>query len=110
MDDNARPVLMRLTVLSIGLSAGVAAWRSRSHVRRGLRLIGLWSYLAAVNGGQPNMQLVLEAEHAAGEGEMARPYWGYEEPWAAAQRREADAEPSLEPSAAFTSHSSVHSA
>ena len=37
---------------------------------------------------------------------MVRPYGGYEEPWAAAQRlQEAGTEPLSEPTAAITSHS-----
>ena len=86
MDDKTHPLLERLTILSIGLGAGVAIWRARWLGRRGLRLIGLWSYLAAVNGGAPEMTLVLAAERASAGDELVRPYWGSEEPWVAAQR------------------------
>ncbi len=103
MDDNTHTLLMRVTVLSLGVGAGVAVWRERWRVRQGLRLIGLWSYLAAVNGGPPEIKLVLEAERASAGGEMVRPYWGYEEPWVAAQRpQEAGTEPLSEPTAAIT--------
>ena len=111
MDDNTHALLMRVAVLSLGLGAGVAVWRERWRVRQGLRLIGLWSYLAAVNGGMPEIKLVLEAERTSAGGEMVRPYWGYEEPWAAAQRlQEAGTEPLSKPTAAITSHSTGRTA
>ncbi len=103
MDDNTHSFLMRVTVLSFGLGAGLAMWRVRWRARRGLRLVGLWSYLAALNGGAPEMKLVLEAERMSGGEELMRPYWGYEEPWVAAQRlQEAAVKPLSEPTAAIT--------
>ena len=103
MDDSTQPLLMRVTVLSLGLGACLAVWRERWRVRQGLRLIGLWSYLVAVNGSMPEMKLVLEAERASAGGEVVRPYWGQEEPWVATQRvQEAPPEPLSEPTAAIT--------
>lgn len=102
MDDNTHPLLMRVAVLSLGLGAGVAVWRERWRVRRGLRLIGLWSYLAAVNGGAPEMRLVLDAELASDGDELVKPYWGYAAPWVAAHGfQQAAAEPLSEPAAAI---------
>ena len=89
MDDNTHPLLIRVTVLSLGLGAGFAVWRERWRVRRGLRLIGLWSYLAALNGARPEMSVVLEAEHTSEDTELVKPYWGYEEPWVTSQRLQA---------------------
>ncbi len=104
MDDSTHPLLKRVTVLSLGLGVSIAVWRARWRARKGLRLIGLWSYLAAVNGGRPETKLVLEAERVCDEDELVRPYWGYEEPWLAAQRlQQAATEPLSEPTAAVTS-------
>ena len=87
MDDNTHHHhLVRLTFLSFGLATGVAVWRGRWRVSQGLRLIGLWSYLAAVNGARPDMKTVLEADRASDGTEMVRPYWGYADPLVAAQR------------------------
>ncbi len=88
MDDNTHSFLASVTVFSLGIVAGAAVWRERWRVRRGLRLIGFWSYLAAINGGAPEMKLVLEADEAGDEDELVRPYWGYEEPWLGAHRDE----------------------
>lgn len=104
MDDNTHHHhLARLTFLSFGLATGVAVWRGRWRVSQGLRLFGLWSYLAAVNGARPDMKTVLEADRASGGTELVRPYWGYEEPWVAAQRlQEPRTEPLKEPTVAIT--------
>lgn len=111
MDDNTHSVLMRVAVLSLGLGAGFAVWRERLWARRGLRLIGLWSYLAAVNGGAPEIKLVLEADRASDGSELLKPYWGYQEPWVAAQRvQEARTEPLSEPAAALTGRSTDRTA
>ncbi|MCI0855665.1 MAG: hypothetical protein J4N98_03170 [Chloroflexi bacterium] len=111
MDDNTHPLLMRVTVLSLGLGACVALWRERWRARQGLRLIGLWSYLVVVNGGLPEMKLVLEAERASDGDEMVRPYWGYEAPRVAAQRLlKAATKPLSEPTAAITGRSTGRTA
>ncbi len=103
MDDNTHPFLKRVTIFSVGLGTGMAAWRMRGVARHGLRIIGLWSYLAAVNGGRPELQAVLAADHASNGTELVRPYWGYEEPWMAAQRLQEAATASLsEPMAAIS--------
>ncbi len=106
MDDNTHPFLKRVTIFSVGLGTGIAAWRMRGVARHGLRIIGLWSYLAAVNGGRPTIDAVLKADRTSNGNELVRPYWGYEEPWQAAQRLEEAATTSLsEPTVAATSHS-----
>ena len=105
MDDNTHPFLKRVTVLSIGLSAGIAAWRMRGVASHGLRIIGLWSYLAAVNGGRPELQAVLEADRTSNGTELVRPYWGYEEPWLAARHIEnAETKPLSTSTAAISGH------
>ena len=105
MDDNTHPFFKSAAIFSVGLGTGIAAWRMRGVARHGLRIIGLWSYLAAVNGGRPELQAVLAADHTSNGTELVRPYWGYEEPWLAAQRIEnPEREPLSTPAAAISGH------
>ncbi len=73
MEDRFRPRLKYLGIPVLGI-LGVTLLRGR--IGPALRLVGLWAYLATVNQGWPDRQVLKEAQQASAGLDVLVPYWG----------------------------------
>ena len=76
MEDRTRHPLRGLGVIAFAVVLAFFALDGPTRAKKGLRLLGLWSYLAVVNRGGPEAAVVLEAQRMSPDTDTVLPYWG----------------------------------
>ena len=76
MEARAVRPLFGVAVVGLTAAAGFAALGGRARAGRALRLLGLRAYLAAVNRGRADRDLMRAVDDACGDGDGFVPYWG----------------------------------
>ncbi len=76
MEDRIRHPLQYLGIVALAGTVAFFALNGPARSRRGLRLLGLWTYLAVVTRSRPETALVLDAQRISPETDSLLPYWG----------------------------------
>ena len=82
MEDRTRHPLLGLGVIAFAGVLAFFALDGPARSRRGLRLLGLWTYLAVITRSRPDMALALDAQRKGPNFDTVLPYWGAQA-WAA---------------------------
>ncbi len=82
MEDRTRHPLRGLGVIVFAGVLAFFALGGPTRAKRGLRLLGLWSYLAVVNRSGSDTAIALDAQRISADVDTVMPYWGAK-PWPA---------------------------
>ncbi len=85
MEDRTHHPVRRLGIIALAGIVAFFALDGPARSRKGLRLLGLWTFLAVVNRGRSETAIALDAQSISPDIDTVLPYWGAR-PWPAKER------------------------